>query len=308
MSFLFLFLDGVGLGADNVEINPFASAEMPNLMRLLGGQRLLEIPPGVILESERATLLPLDACLGVDGLPQSASGQATLVTGLNIPEIIGEHFGPKPNSTIRDVLGNGNLFNSLNQAGKKVALLNAFPQGYFDAIDSGKRLPGAIAMAMRKSNIPLKTEEDLFAGLALSADFNGHGWRQHLGYEDTPVLSFNQAGQKLAALTQEHDFAFFEFWLSDVLGHRKDMDEARLWLKRFDQVLGGLLNAWDDKSGLILITSDHGNLEDLSTRRHTSNPVPGLIIGDSSLRNQFSANLKDLTHITPAILRFFSNP
>lgn len=305
MKFLFLFLDGVGLGADNAEINPFATAEMPNLMRLLGSQRMLELPPGVILKSERATLLPLDACLGVDGLPQSASGQATLVTGINISQIIGEHFGPKPNPTIQNILDNGSVFKTLKMAGKHVSLLNAYPQGYFDAIDSGKRLSGAIAMAMRKSEIALNTEADLFAGQALSADFTGKGWREHLGYEDTPVLSFNQAGQKLASLTQVVDFAFFEFWLSDILGHRKDMAEAVLWLKRFDQVLGGLLNSWDDQNGLILITSDHGNMEDMSTRRHTSNPVPGLVIGNQKSRNKFIENLKDLTDITPAILEYF---
>jgi 2,3-bisphosphoglycerate-independent phosphoglycerate mutase len=306
MKFLFLFMDGIGLGVNDAEINPFARAEMPNLLRLLGGQRLLELPPGVILESERAHLLPLDACLGVEGLPQSASGQATLVTGLNIPEMIGEHFGPKPNPTIRDTLGNGNIFKTLKEAGKKVSLLNAYPQGYFDGIDSGKRLPGAIAMAMRKSDIPLKTEQDLFAGRALSADFTAKGWREYLGYEDTPQLSFNQAGKKLTSLSQAYDFAFFEFWLSDVLGHRKDMAEACLWLKRFDQVLGGLVNSWDDDQGLILITSDHGNLEDLSTRRHTFNPVPALLIGAPELRQDFVKNLRDLRDITPAIDRFFS--
>lgn len=305
MRFLFLFLDGVGLGADNADINPFAKAEMPNLIRLLGGQRLLELPPGVILESERATLLPLDACLGIERLPQSASGQATLVTGINIPALIGEHFGPKPNPTIRDTLSENNLFKTLKETHKKVTLLNAFPQGYFDGLNSGKRLPGAIAMAMRKSGIALKTEEDLFAGKALSADFTAKGWREHLGYHDTPVLSFNQAGKKLSSLSIEYDFAFFEFWLSDVLGHRKDMDEACLWLKRFDQVLGGLLNSWDDEAGLILITSDHGNLEDLSTRRHTYNHVPGLVIGAPELRKQFATNLCDLTDVTPAILNIF---
>jgi len=83
------------------------------------------------------------------------------------------------------------------------------------------------------------------------------------------------------------------------------MEEALLWLKRFDQVLGGLLNAWDDKGGLILITSDHGNLEDLSTRRHTANPVPALIIGSSELRSSFSKNLADLTDVAPAIENIF---
>ncbi len=304
MNFLFLFLDGIGLGKDDPEVNPFAKAEMPNLIDLLNGERLLEQPSGVILESERSTLLPLDACLGIDGLPQSASGQAVLLTGQNIPALIGEHFGPKPNPTIAEVLANGNIFKTLHESGLQATLLNAFPQGYFDGINSGKRLPGAVAMAMRKSGLPLMTDADLFAGNALSADFTGKGWRERLGYPDSPVYSFNQAGKKLAQLSQTYDFSFFEFWISDILGHRKDMDEACLWLKRFDQVLGGLLNAWDDDQGLILITSDHGNLEDLNTRRHTFNPVPALIIGSPELRQGFSKNLTDLTDIEPAIKSF----
>ncbi len=306
MKFLFLFLDGIGLGINDPEINPFARAEMPNLVNLLDGERLLEPGPGVILESERATLLPLDACLGVKGLPQSASGQATLLTGVNVPVIIGEHFGPKPNPTITEMLTNGNIFKTLKDKGLQATLLNAYPQAYFDGIDSGRRLPGAVAMALRKSGLPLMTQDDLFAGQALSADFTGKGWRERLGYHDAPVLSFNQAGERLAKLTQIYDFAFFEFWVSDILGHRKDMDEACLWLRRFDQVLGGLLNAWDDEDGLILITSDHGNLEDLSTRRHTFNPVPALIIGERSLRSKFSQGLSDLTNVASAILRIFS--
>ena len=307
MNFLFLFLDGIGLGKDDPELNPFARAEMPNLINLLNGKRLLEPGPGVILESPRATLLPLDACLGVEGLPQSATGQATLLTGINVPAVLGEHFGPKPNPTIADILANGNLFKSLNTNGLRATLLNAFPQAYFEGIDSGRRLPGAVAMAMRKSGIRLMNHDDLFAGRALSADFTGKGWRERLGYHDTPVLSFNQAGVRLAKLAQNYDFAFFEFWVSDVLGHRKDMKEACLWLKRFDQVLGGLLTAWDDERGLILITSDHGNLEDLSTRRHTDNPVPALIIGSPTLRSKFSQGLNDLTDIAPAILNLYTN-
>ncbi len=307
MKFLFLFLDGIGLGKYDPEINPFAHAEMPNLINLLDGNRLLELSPGVILESERASLLPLDARLGVEGLPQSASGQATLLTGVNVPAVLGEHFGPKPNPTIAKILANGNLFRFFKEHGQNATLLNAYPQAYFEGIESGRRLPGAVAMAMRKSGIPLLNQDDLFAGRALSADFTGKGWRERLGYADTPVYSFNQAGSKLAQLAQEYDFSFFEFWISDFIGHRKDMEEALLWLKRFDQVLGGLLNAWDDEGGLILITSDHGNLEDLSTRRHTANPVPALIIGSPGLRHTFSANLADLTDVAPAIEKFLSS-
>jgi 2,3-bisphosphoglycerate-independent phosphoglycerate mutase len=72
-------------------------------------------------------------------------------------------------------------------------------------------------------------------------------------------------------------------------------------LETFDRVLGGLLDAWDDERGLILLTSDHGNLEDLSTRRHTDANVPGLVIGSQSARREFVHGWNDLTHIAPAI-------
>ena len=41
MRVLFIFLDGVGLGVDDPNINPFARLEMPFLQSLLGGQKLL---------------------------------------------------------------------------------------------------------------------------------------------------------------------------------------------------------------------------------------------------------------------------
>jgi bisphosphoglycerate-independent phosphoglycerate mutase (AlkP superfamily) len=80
------------------------------------------------------------------------------------------------------------------------------------------------------------------------------------------------------------------------------MAAARSLLMTFDAVLGGLLAAWDDDAGLILITSDHGNLEDLSTRGHTANPAPGLIIGAPRLRAPFAASLRTLADVAPAIL------
>jgi bisphosphoglycerate-independent phosphoglycerate mutase (AlkP superfamily) len=80
------------------------------------------------------------------------------------------------------------------------------------------------------------------------------------------------------------------------------MQTAQTLLEVFDQVLAGLLANWKDEDGLILITSDHGNMEDLSTRRHTANPVPGLIIGDLDVRREFTRNLTDITGVTPAIL------
>ena len=301
MRVLFIFLDGVGLGANEPEINPFARATMPTLEGLLGGRKLLA--GSAPLSADRASLLALDASLGVDGLPQSATGQAVLLTGLNIPALIGEHYGPKPNPAVTRYIQEGTLFSRLKQGGKSAALLNAYPPRYFDGVDSGKRLYSSIPLAVTSAGIPLFKKADLFAGRALSADFTGEGWTQMLGFPDAPVLTPFAAGQQLAGLAQAYDFSFFEYWASDYAGHKQDMPWAMRQLDVLDGVLNGLLDAWDDSAGLVLITSDHGNMEDLSTRRHTPAAVPGLLIGSPEARTAFASNLKDLTGVAPAIWR-----
>ena len=74
----------------------------------------------ILVSTEHASLVALDACLGVDGIPQSASGQASLMTGRNVSAILGFHEGPKPNPAIIDILKEGSLFSHLSQAGLPV--------------------------------------------------------------------------------------------------------------------------------------------------------------------------------------------
>jgi 2,3-bisphosphoglycerate-independent phosphoglycerate mutase len=309
MRILFIFLDGIGLGADDPHINPVAKTEMPNLQALLAGHKLLAV--NTPLETTYATFLALDACLGVPGLPQSATGQASLLTGINVPAAIGYHYGPKPNQEIAGTISNGTLFSKLNNLARRVDFLNAYPPRYFEAIQSRRRIYASIPLAAIKAGLGLKTAADLSAGLALSADFTAQGWRDYLGIAGIPVISPSQAGRQLASLAQSNDFSFFEYWLSDYAGHRQDMEAACLLLNDLDLVLGGLLEAWDFDRDLILITSDHGNLEDLSTRRHTYQSVPGLLIGAPGLRQKFVKDapgpIEDLTGLAPAILNSLAN-
>lgn len=302
MTLLFLFLDGVGLGPDDETTNPFAIRNLSNLQKLLDGRALLQ--SSVPYHGKQASLLALDATLNVKGLPQSATGQATLLSGENVPGILDYHYGPKPNPEVAQFLKNGNLFNTLVQRERSVIFLNAYPPRYFEAINSGRRLHSAIPLAVTSSGIALNTIDELIYGKALSADFTASGWRDHLGISDVPVLSPFQAGEQLARISKQYDLAFFEYWMSDYVGHKQDMDQAIQLLDQFDIVLNGLITNWQEKDGVILITSDHGNFEDLSTRRHTLNPVPALIIGESQQREDFAANLSDLTDIAPAILRY----
>ncbi len=320
MRVLFIFLDGVGLGQNNPDVNPFARVPMPNLSVLLGGHKLItdgkltdDKSGAFLVNTERASLLALDACLGIDGVPQSATGQASLFTGINVSARIGAHEGPKPTPPIVDLMGQGTLLTQLQARGKTAALLNAFPPRYFESIDNGYHLPGVIALSVDQAGFRLKTLTDLFAGNAISADFTAEGWQSHLGFHDTPLLTPQQAGMRLSELAGQTDFSIFEYWLTDVAGHHQDMPSACSLLVTLDAVFGSLINTWDYENGLILLTSDHGNLEDLSTRRHTRNNVPLLVIGTPDLRRMFIHQLElarglrsepDLTDIAPAILHF----
>ena len=298
MRVLFIFLDGIGLGANNPETNPFARARMPHLNHLLEGRSLLK--DAAPFEGERATLLAIDPAVGVHGLPQSATGQAILMTGINIPAELGYHYGPKPNPAVAAYLKEATLFSRFVKEGKKAALLNGYPPRYFHGIDSGKRLYSSIPLSVVNAGLPLFKHDDLFDGRALSADFTGEGWRTMLGFSEAPVMEPSQAGEKLGTLAKEYDFALFEYWASDYAGHKQEMDNAIHLMETFDEVLGGLTESWDE-DGLILLTSDHGNMEDLSTRKHTDANVPALLIGSKSARESFARGLTDLTHIAPAI-------
>ncbi len=300
MRVLFIFLDGVGLGPDNPQTNPFSRAKMPNLMHQLGGVRLLA--GCALADGPRAALRPIDPNLQVTGLPQSATGQATLLTGCNVPAQLGYHYGPKPNRDVAAVVCQDNLFKRVVATGKRAALVNAYPPGYFHGIESGKRIYSSIPLAVTSAGLSLFTKDDFYAGEAMSADFTGDGWRRMSGFGDGPVLSPANAGQKLAALAERYDYSMFEYWASDYAGHHQDMDEALRQMEVFDEVLGGLLESWRDEMGLILVTSDHGNMEDLSTRRHTANPVPLLLFGSRQARSLFD-DVTDLAGITPAIER-----
>jgi hypothetical protein len=323
MKFLFIFIDGVGLGSDDPNVNPFIRAAMPTMDHLLRGKKITanrihnSTDPGQsVINTEHASLFAIDACLGVDGIPQSASGQASLMTGRNVSAILGFHEGPKPNPAIIDILNEGSLFGYLNQRDFRSTLVNAYPPRYFESIETGYKLPGVIALSARLAGIQLKTLVDLYRGEAISADFTGQGWRDRLGFMDAPLLSLNEAGERLSILSRGYDLAFFEYWITDVAGHQQDMQSACNLLENFDCVLGSLINSWDFNSGLILITSDHGNLENLSTRRHTRNDVPLLLIGSPALRERFIGELIqasrlrekfNLTDIYPAIIHSIGN-
>ena len=291
------FLDGVGLGGADADENPFVSAAMPQLTGLLGEAWYLA-GRGCVT-TPRASLAPTDANLGVAGRPQSATGQATILTGRNVPRLVGEHYGPKPNPAVAEVIRAGTLFHEVTAAGGRAALITPYPERYFEAIESGRRLLSAVPLAAASAGLTLMRAGDLRDGRAVSPDFTGAGWRDHLGYADIPLLSLSEAGRRIAAVAAEYNFSFFEHWPTDQTGHRGTLAEAAAHLEAIDAVIGGLLDAWDEDRGLLILTSDHGNLEEKGHRQHTRNPVPTILVGRDHAR--YAATIHDLTDIAAVV-------
>ena len=297
MSVLLLFVDGIGIGVDNARVNPFVRASMPTMRGISGGRPWLTgYGPW---QGERGFMLPTDARLGMPGRPQSASGQAALITGRNAPQLIGEHYGPKPNAALRRLLRDDNLFQRLARSGRRAAQLEAYPPAFHAAIARGKRLPASLQYAALAAGLKLRDGEDLQRGAALPGDFTGAAWRAHFAPDFAP-LSPKAAGRRLAQLARAHDFSVFAYWWTDVAGHRGDIAAARAHLELLDAVLAGALAEWDAARDTLILASDHGNMEALDHRRHTENPVPTLVYGAG--RGEFAAPLS-LTDIAPAVER-----
>jgi len=297
---IFLFLDGVGLGEDDPAVNPLAAAHYPTLDRLLAGHK--PVAATGRLSTAAAELIPVDANLGVAGRPQSATGQTAILTGINAPLQLGEHYGPRPDERVRAILRQANLFGRLRAHGLDTYFCNAYPQGYFDVINRGKRLLSAIPYAATMAGQALPTAYDLYTKRALAADFTNQGWRDHLGYADVPVFAAAAAGAHLWQIAQDYHFTFFEHWQTDVLGHRGDLAAAVANFLCFDGFLAGLLQAADLAQTLIVVTSDHGNVEDCRHGKHTTNPALTLLVGAAS--QHYATQIQTLADFAPVISAF----
>jgi 2,3-bisphosphoglycerate-independent phosphoglycerate mutase len=303
MRILFIFLDGIGLGEDDTLTNPFAVAHTPTLHTLSNGLRWL-CETGY-QESSRAVFIPTDAQLSVPGRPQSGTSQAAILTGKNVPQMIGRHYGPKPDLATRALLAEDNFFKQVIARGKTAALINAYPQGLLNSIGRGKTLRSSIQQGAHEAGLPMFDVEKLYRGEALSEDWTGDGWREHLGYKDTPLYTPQEAGRKMVEIARNYDFAFCSHWLTDTIGHRGTLEEAVAMLERFDGVMEGVLERWDDDEGIIIITSDHGNMEEIGNRHHTENLVPTVVIG--SKRHEFAEGFTNLLDLVPRMSKLLLN-
>jgi hypothetical protein len=296
---LVVFLDGVGVGGDTAATNPLAVAVTPALDALLDGRRL--VAPSLPYSGARASARGLDAVLGVDGLPQSGTGQAALLTGVNAAKEFGRHFGPYSPTALRPIIASESILARAGRAGRKVTFANAYA-AHLVAMASAERPPlplrASIVIAALGAGVLTRHEAELIAGEAIASEITADGWREWLGRTDIPDVTPEQAGRNLAAIANRHDLTLFAHYSTDAAGHLRDMDAGVEAWQRVDAFIGGLVPALLDDV-LLAIVSDHGNLEDVRAQ-HTRNPAVCILTGPGHAT--LAAQLDALTDVGPVLL------
>lgn len=239
--------------------------------------------------------------LGCPGIPQSATGQTSIFTGRNAPQLAGRHIQGFPTKELRDLIARQSLFRQLTDSGFRVTFANAYTPRFFR---QRPRWVSVTTVMCESAGIPLRQVDEVLAGRGLYMDFS-NGLLQKMGI-DAPRRSPAEAAAVLTSLAKDFDLCLYEFFLTDLVGHRGDFRQALDLLCRVDEFLYHVLKGLDLTQSSLVITSDHGNIEDMSHGSHTRNPVPTLVWGP--LKEAFPAqnNGFDLTHLLPALTGFLN--
>lgn len=107
-------------------------------------------------------------------------------------------------------------------------------------------------------------------------------------YDETPAMSTEGVTDAILKSIKAdlHDVVIANFASPDMVAHTGNFEASKKAVEVVDEALGRIVDATLAKGGVVLITADHGNAEEVSNlqtgdidKEHSTNPVPFLIIG-----------------------------
>lgn len=307
---IFIFLDGVGIGRA-LKTNPFFAGDVDYLCFYESG---LALP-------DKTPITAIDARLGIEGIPMSATGQTALFTGINMPRILNEHKESYPDKLMRKVIRENNIFSRLKKNRFNVQFLNAYPdRSHFYTpthIRIGENGELHFSSAFRplfRNTLSVTTcmmlssfmkpfnEKDILREKALYHDFSNESLIRDGSH--LPRFTPEKAAEIIFNTSRDYDMVLYEFFQTDMFGHGFGVEECVGLIRELNRLVKRLISFLNKEEDTLLITSDHGNLEDSTTQLHTTNPVPLIAWGRKS--DELRHNIKKLVDVTPAIVDFFN--
>jgi 2,3-bisphosphoglycerate-independent phosphoglycerate mutase len=279
-----VFVDGLGIGDCDPALNPVYGGACPHLRELLEEQSVA-----------------IDARLGLPGLPQSATGQTALLTGVNAAEVVGRHVEGFPGRKLREIVEEQSIFKQLGARGLSSTFANAY---YVKDVAEVRRfrLQSVTTVATLSAFGMVRDVNAMLRNAAVYQDITRESLRTR-GY-DGPLAAPSDAAMHLATIAEENAFTLFEYFQTDRAGHTGDVNQAVRALSVLDAFLGALVEEVLQRGLLLVLTSDHGNIEDLATHLHTTNPVPLAAVGPRA--SFLKQEVQSIVDVTPALLHLLA--
>lgn len=119
-----------------------------------------------------------------------------------------------------------------------------------------------------------------------------------------PEMSAVEITDALLPLLGQYDVIILNYANGDMVGHTGNMDAAVAAMETLDRQLARLVPAVQKLGGVVLITADHGNAEQMmkdgvAWTAHTTNPVNFIVVGDD-IKSVADGGLAD---IAPTVLK-----
>lgn len=220
-----------------------------------------------------------------------------MFTGVNCARAMGRHCEGFPGLALRNIVEENNIFLSLKALGKKTRFANAYLVDSAESLSDRRFKSVTTVMALTTPEV-ICTTSDLATDSAVMQDLTRETVQDR--YPDLPVITPLRAAEHLFRIACSADFTLFEFFQTDVAGHSMDYSRACTVLRAYDSFLSSLVRGAEAAGITIVMTSDHGNIESISSRSHTRNPVPFVAFGPGETRLREAVS--SLTDVTPAVL------
>ncbi len=97
-----------------------------------------------------------------------------------------------------------------------------------------------------------------------------------------------------------YEFIIINFANGDMLAHEGNLESAVVGVQKIDEMVGKLQQAILEHNGILIITSDHGNVESMVYRgtgsletKHNPNPVPLYLVGNDFKHDKSDSEIRD---------------
>jgi len=142
-------------------------------------------------------------------------------------------------------------------------------------------------------------------------------------YDQIPQMSANEITEKLieAIAEKNYDFILINYANPDMIGHTGNFKAGIKAIETVDTCLKKIIQTILKKSGCLIITADHGNVEEMinlktyeKDTKHSTNPVPCWFVAENNKQERLFSEQNSvevsgmLIDIAPTILEILNFP